>query len=150
LNLKNKKMETQIIINSTHNKDGNTSQLIKKLYPNSKSIKLIDYKIELYNYDEKYSDSDEFLSIISEVINYDKIIFATPVYWYSMSSLMKIFFDRITDLIGTQEELGRKLMGKKIEVITTSNGNNLGDNFFLPFKETADYLHLEYIDGKHY
>lgn len=143
-------METQIIINSTHNKDGNTSQLIKKLYPNSKSIKLIDYKIELYNYDEKYSDSDEFLSIISEVINYDKIIFATPVYWYSMSSLMKIFFDRITDLIGTQEELGRKLMGKKIEVITTSNGNNLGDNFFLPFKETADYLHLKYIDGKHY
>lgn len=143
-------METQIIINSTHNKDGNTSQLIKKLYPNSKSIKLIDYKIELYNYDEKYSDSDEFLSIISEVINYDKIIFATPVYWYSMSSLMKIFFDRITDLIGTQEELGRKLMGKKIEVITTSNGNNLGDNFFLPFKETAYYLHLEYIDGKHY
>ncbi|WP_313375554.1 NAD(P)H-dependent oxidoreductase [Chishuiella sp.] len=111
-------METQIIINSTHNKYGNTSQLIKKLYPNSKSIKLIDYKIELYNYDEKYSDNDEFLSIISEVINYDKIIFATPVYWYSMSSLMKIFFDRITDLIGTQEELGRKLMGKKIEVIT--------------------------------
>lgn len=143
-------METQIILNSTLNRDGNTSQLIEKLYPSSKSIKLIDYKIELYNYNEKYSDDDEFLLIINEIIKYDKIIFATPVYWYSMSSLMKIFFDRITDLISSKQELGRKLIGKKVEVITTSNGNNLGDNFFLPFIETANYLHLEYVGGTHY
>ena len=41
-------------------------------------------------------------------------------------------------------------MGKKLQVITSSNGNNLGDSFFLPFIETANYLHLEYVDGKHY
>jgi len=143
-------MEKQIIINSTHNKNGKTSKLIEKLYPNSKSIKLIDYKMELYNYDEIYSEDDEFLKIIHEVLKYDKIIFATPVYWYSMSSLMKIFFDRLTDLIGSEEKIGRQLMGKKVEVITSSNGNHLGENFFLPFMETVNYLHLEYEGGKHY
>ena len=41
-------------------------------------------------------------------------------------------------------------MGKKVRVITSSIGNHLDDNFFLPFIETANYLHLEYIEGKHY
>ena len=67
-----------------------------------------------------------------------------------MSSLMKIFFDRLTDLIGSQETIGRKLMGKKISVITSSIGNHLDENFFLPFIETANYLHLDYLEGTHY
>ena len=140
----------KIIINGSHNRSGKTSELIKQLYPNIPSIILIDHKLEIYNYDEVYSDDDQFLEIINQVINYDEIIFATPVYWYSMSSLMKLFFDRLTDLIGSHQEIGRQLMGKKVTIITTSNGNNLGENFFLPFIETANYLHLDYQHGTHY
>ncbi|MEG1199735.1 MAG: NAD(P)H-dependent oxidoreductase, partial [Algoriella sp.] len=136
--------------NGSLRKNGNTTELIQKIYPNSISIQLIDFKIELYNYDENYTEKDEFLDIINQIIEFDEIVFATPVYWYSMSSLMKIFFDRLTDLIGSQETIGRKLMGKKISVITSSNGNNLGKNFFLPFLETANYLHLDYLQGAHY
>ncbi|MEG0189087.1 flavodoxin family protein [Algoriella sp.] len=143
-------MNKQIIINGSLRKNGNTTELIQKIYPNSISIQLIDFKIELYNYDENYTEKDEFLDIINQIIEFDEIVFATPVYWYSMSSLMKIFFDRLTDLIGSQETIGRKLMGKKISVITSSNGNNLGKNFFLPFLETANYLHLDYLQGAHY
>jgi multimeric flavodoxin WrbA len=143
-------MGQQIIINGTHNTNGNTSQLIERIYPNTPSIKLLNYHIELYNYDEKYSEKDQFLDIVHQLLDADEIIFATPVYWYSMSSRLKIFFDRMTDLIGTNEKIGRKLMGKKMSVITTSNGNNLDENFFLPFIETANYLHLEYVEGKHY
>ena len=143
-------MGQQIIINGTHNTNGNTSQLIERIYPNTPSIKLLNYHIELYNYDEKYSEKDQFLDIVHQLLDADEIIFATPVYWYSMSSRLKIFFDRMTDLIGTNKKIGRKLMGKKMSVITTSNGNNLDENFFLPFIETANYLHLEYVEGKHY
>ncbi|WP_413533882.1 flavodoxin family protein [Empedobacter brevis] len=143
-------MNKQIIINGSHNKNGNTTKLIQELYPEATSIELIDYTIELYNYNETYSDQDQFLDIINQMIEFDEIIFATPVYWYSMSSLMKIFFDRLTDLIGSQEKTGRKLMGKKGKVITISNGNNLQDNFFLPFENTMNYLHIDYLEGKHY
>ena len=143
-------MNKQIIINGSHNRNGDTTKLIQEIYPEIASLKLIDYTIEIYNYDETYSDKDQFLEIINQIIEFEEIIFATPVYWYSMSSLMKIFFDRLTDLISSQETIGRKLMGKKVRVITSSIGNHLDDNFFLPFIETANYLHLEYISGKHY
>ena len=143
-------MNKQIIINGSLRKNGNTTELIQKIYPNQTSIQLIDFKIELYNYDEIYTEKDEFLDIINQIIEFDEIVFATPVYWYSMSSLMKIFFDRLTDLIGSQETIGRKLMGKKVRVITSSIGNHLDDNFFLPFIETANYLHLDYLEGTHY
>lgn len=143
-------MNKQIIINGSLRKNGNTTELIQKIYPNQASIQLIDFKIELYNYDEIYTENDEFLKIINQLIDCDEIVFATPVYWYSMSSLTKIFFDRMTDLISSQETIGRKLMGKKISVITSSIGNNLGENFFLPFIETANYLHLDYLVGTHY
>ena len=143
-------MNKQIIINGSLRKNGNTTELIQKIYPNQTSIQLIDFKIELYNYDEIYTENDEFLKIINQLIEFDEIVFATPVYWYSMSSLTKIFFDRMTDLISSQETIGRKLMGKKISVITSSIGNHLDDNFFLPFIETANYLHLDYLQGTHY
>ena len=143
-------MNKQIIINGSLRKNGNTTELIQEIYPNQTFIQLIDFKIELYNYDEIYTENDEFLKIINQLIEFDEIVFATPVYWYSMSSLMKIFFDRLTDLIGSQETIGRKLMGKKISVITSSIGNHLDENFFLPFIETANYLHLDYLEGTHY
>ena len=143
-------MNKQIIINGSHNRNGDTTELIQEIYPEIACLKLIDYTIEIYNYDETYSDKDQFLEIINQIIEFEEIIFATPVYWYSMSSLMKIFFDRLTDLISSQETIGRKLMGKKVRVITSSIGNHLDDNFFLPFIETANYLHLDYLEGTHY
>jgi len=143
-------MKNTIIINGSHNRLGNTTQLLSKIYPDLEVIYLADHSIELYNYSETYSKNDEFLAIINQLLKYDTIIFATPVYWYSMSSLMKIFFDRLTDLIGSASPIGRQLIGKKVKVITSSNGNHLGDDFFLPFAATAKYLHLNYMGGKHY
>ena len=94
-------MKNTVIINGSHNRLGNTTQLLSKIYPDLEVIYLADHLIELYNYSETYSKNDEFLAIINQLLKYDTIIFATPVYWYSMSSLMKIFFDRLTDLIGS-------------------------------------------------
>ena len=139
-----------IIINGSHQIGGNTSQLIQKLYPNHKIIHLIDYKIELYNYDEFYSSEDDFISIIKTITQYDEIIFATPVYWYAMSSLLKMFFDRITDLLTSENPLGYQLKNKKVQVITTSNGNHLNDIFFEPIKSTCNYLGMQFINGRHY
>ena len=52
------------------------------------------------------------------ISKYDTIIFATPVYWYSMSGILKVFIDRITDLLTIEKELGRKLRGKKMAVVS--------------------------------
>lgn len=54
-------MNKQIIINSSHNRNGDTTKLIQDIYPEITTLKLIDYTIEIYNYDETYSDKDQFL-----------------------------------------------------------------------------------------
>lgn len=139
-----------IIINGSHHNDGNTSHLIDILYPKIPLINLMDYKIDLYNYNQAYDSDDQFSLIINKIIQYDEIIFATPVYWYAMSSLMKIFFDRLTDLLTSENYLGYELKNKKVQVITTSNGNNLNEIFFEPIKATCDYLGMKFTNGKHY
>ena len=59
------------------------------------------------------------------------------------------FFDRFTDLLTIDKELGRQLRGKKMAVLSCSTGENLESHFWLPFSETAKYLGMEYIANLH-
>lgn len=124
-----------------------TKELIKQskwdlLDLNDNNFSYFDYKHENRN--------DDYLPLIKEIIEkYDTLIFATPIYWYSMSGIIKVFFDRFTDLLTVEKELGRKLRGKKMAVISCSIGDNLGDNFWFPFSETAKYLGMKYIGNMH-
>ncbi|WP_353098058.1 hypothetical protein [Empedobacter brevis] len=41
-------MNKQIIINGSHHRTGKTTELIKEIYPEITSLKLIDFTIEIY------------------------------------------------------------------------------------------------------
>lgn len=113
-------------------------------------MNLSDFQISEFDYEHKNS-SDDFLKIINKVVdNYDYIIFATPIYWYSMSGIMKTFFDRLTDLLTIEKETGRKLRGKKVGVLTSSIGDNMENDFWLPFEKTFEYLGMELIMKRHF
>ena len=143
-------MRTVIIIGSSRN-NGETYKISKKLAAinNWDLINLNDYKISHFDYTHK-NETDDYLVLMKNITEkYDVIIFATPVYWYSMSGIMKVFFDRFTDLLTIKKEIGRKLRTKKMAVITSSTGNNLGEHFWLPFSETAKYLGMEFLGGLH-
>jgi len=143
-------MKTLILIGSSRN-DGDTRSLTNVLIKKTKwdLINLNDYKFSYFDYEHK-NVNDDYLKLMRQIINqYDTFIFATPVYWYSMSGIMKVFFDRITDLLTIEKELGRKLRGKNMAVISCSTGNNLGNTFWLPFTKTAKYLGMNYIGNVH-
>lgn len=143
-------MNTVIIIGSSRN-DGETQKIVDKLtiLKNWDVINLNDYKISYFDYSHK-NKTDDYIQLMKKICkNYDVLIFATPVYWYSMSGIMKVFFDRITDLLTIEKEIGRKLQNKKMAVITSSIGDNLGNQFWLPFSKTADYLGMEFLGGLH-
>jgi len=134
-------MKSVIIVGSSR-KNGDTGELTKKLVELSgyDTINLLDYNIAHFDYDYKNTD-DDFLPLMEKLINnYEHFIFVTPVYWYSMSGVLKVFFDRFTDVLTIKKELGRNLRGKSMSVITTSIGNNLGDTFWIVFQETATYI----------
>ena len=143
-------MKKVIIVGSSRN-DGDASNLTKRLIEKSKwdLINLNDYEFSYFDYEHK-NRNDDYLNLMREIVKkYETLIFITPVYWYSMSGIMKVFFDRFTDLLTIEKELGRKLRGKKMAVISCSIGENLGQSFWLPFSETAKYLGMEYIGNSH-
>ena len=143
-------MKKVVIVGSSRN-DGDTLNLTNQLIEKSKwnIINLNDYKFSYFDYKHK-NRNDDYLNLIKEIVEkYDTMIFVTPVYWYSMSGIMKVFFDRFTDLLTIEKKLGRKLRGKKMAVISCSIGENLGEHFWLPFSETANYLGMEYIGNTH-
>lgn len=141
----------KIIILGSSRKDGDTKKKVDELVKISSWdwLDLNDYNISYYDYEHKNLD-DDYLNLMRQIIaNYDVLIFATPVYWYSMSGIMKVFFDRITDLLDSEKDLGRKLRGKSMAALSCSVGDNLGENFWLPFSETARYLGMNYLGNIH-
>ena len=141
----------KIIILGSSRRYGQTKKAVEKLKSLSDFdvLDLNDYNISYYDYEHK-NENDDYLNLIQNIIsNYDILIFATPVYWYSMSGIMKVFFDWTTDLLDNEKELGRKLRNKSIAVLSSSIGDHLGDAFWLPFIETAKYLGMNYIGNIH-
>ncbi|OJJ13894.1 FMN reductase [marine bacterium AO1-C] len=146
----NSSSQTVIIQGSARN-DGNTAQTVQELIRQTDwdLINLNDYQFSHYDYAHE-NQGDDFLPLMRKIIaHYDTFVFATPVYWYSMSGLMKMFFDRITDLLTIEKPLGRQLRGKNMAAISSSGGNDLGDTFWLPFSESAQYLGMQYLGNVH-
>lgn len=144
-------MSKTIIIQGSARSIGNTSNIIKHL-SSKLQFDLVDLKTKNFSgYDYSFKNADDdFLPLAANLINnYDKFIFATPVYWYSMSGLMKNFLDRFSDLLGPHKELGRKLRGKSIGVISCSGDNDIQEAMYMPFKESAKYLGMTYLGEVH-
>lgn len=143
-------MKKVVIIGSSAH-DGQTRKAVDLLrsFTVFELIDLNDFNIGYYDYRHTKAD-DDFIPLMRKIIDsYDTLIFATPVYWYSMSGIMKVFFDRITDLLDNEKDLARKLRTKNMAVLTSSVGDHLGEDFWLPFKATANYLGMKYLADLH-
>lgn len=144
-------MNKAVILQGSARSFGDTYKIVNHLASkcNYAVIDLNTKVISQYDYEYKNA-GDDFMDVITEVItNYDTIIFATPVYWYTMSGIMKAFFDRISDVIRTEKDLGRQLRGKHMAMISTSNSPDLVKGFNMPFVESANYLGMHYLGDIH-
>jgi multimeric flavodoxin WrbA len=131
---------------------GDTAKLVQEIARQTQwdVIDLREYEISYYDY-HHLNREDDFLPLMRQILDqYDTFLFATPVYWYAMSGIMKVFFDRITDLLTIEKELGRRLRGKNMAAISCSNGNNLEEYFWMPFRESAHYLGMNYLGDAHF
>lgn len=89
-----------VIYGSTRS-NGNTEILTKQAVENIKvdSIYLNDFNIDSIE-DKRHDEEgfpiveDDYDALLSRMMQHDTFIFATPIYWYSMSGQMKNFVDR--------------------------------------------------------
>jgi multimeric flavodoxin WrbA len=136
-----------LIVVASARRNGNTMQAARQLQAElgADVVDLLDLNIGPFRYDQDYPESDDFLDFIEvKLLKYSSVVFASPVYWYSMSGGMKTFFDRMSDLLKSRKELGRQLRGKEMSILSCSGDDEVFPSFFLPFRLSADYLGMTY------
>ncbi len=133
------------ILGSSRN-DGDTSTLAQAVFshlPDAQLINLNDYAIAPYHYHHRHRH-DDFINIATLMSEAKTIVFASPVYWYSMSGQMKIFFDRLTDLTEIYKPVGKSLKNKTAFLIATGGTAKPPAAFEPPFAETARYFDMHW------
>lgn len=140
-----------VIIQGSSRSNGDTHRVVQYL-KDRMTCDWVDLKpLQIGHFDYEFGNQeDDFLPLIRRLIaEYDTFIFATPVYWYTMSGIMKVFFDRISDLLKIDKALGRQLRGKQMGVVSCASDADLKKGFYMPFVESANYLGMTYFGQVH-
>ena len=140
-------MNKTIAVIGSSRRNGNTGKLIDWI-AEELNIEVVDLglkNISPFDYDHKNID-DDFLPLMNLLMNYDNIIFVSPVYWFAMSAQMKVFIDRLSDFLSIEalKDRGRKLRGKVAYVVSTSASDEVDDSFIYGLTNTFKYLGFEY------
>ena len=131
---------------------GNTGQFMDRIAAEL-GIEVVDLaalRLAPYDYEHR-NRGDDFEPLMKRVLEFDHVIFASPVYWYSVSPPMKIFLDRISDFLDLPELLdqGRRLRGKTGWVVCTSIYDEVPASFLGSFRDTFDYLGMRFGGAGH-
>ncbi|NER14341.1 FMN reductase [Leptobacterium flavescens] len=143
-------MAKGVIIQASSRSNGNTAKIVSLLQEHT-SFDIIDLNEKKINhFDYELKNEDDFNGLFKEIVNnYQTIVFATPVYWYSMSGLLKVFLDRISDFLFEEKETGRKLRGMNMALISCGSDKEAIASFNRPFTESANYLGMNYLGDVH-
>jgi len=142
---------TPVAVLGSARKDSNTAIVLQRLIA-ERVCDIVDLRIcsiSPYNYEHSYPDGDQFTSIIRRVVRAPVTIIATPVYWYSYSTPMKIFIDRFSDLLSFQKELGRQLRGRKFALVSSSAEPRPDKTLVEAFSRFCDFLGLTFVGCAH-
>jgi multimeric flavodoxin WrbA len=145
-------MVNAIALFASSRRNGNTGRLIDRI-ATELAIEVVDLsekRISAYDYEHR-NRNDDFEPLLRRVLAFDQIIFATPVYWYAVSPVMKVFLDRISDFLELPDLLGegRKLRGKHAHVVCTSIYDAAPASFLAAFIDTFDYLGMHFAEVAH-
>lgn len=109
-----------LAINGSSRDQGNTEFMLKLLLQGVEAniLDLRKYNIEpiidqRHDLNGFQSVQDDYDTVISQVIDHDLLIFATPLYWYGMSGRMKNFVDRWSQSLRDIRYDFRKIMSEK-------------------------------------
>lgn len=145
MNTIGEKVRSVTVIIGSARSDGNTAALVQHLSAQlgrqTMVCDLSKLTIKPFEYG-RHDDRDDFRTVVAMMLQSDHIVFATPVYWYSMSAALKIFFDRLTDLLHDPNDRisGRTLAGRNVWLIATGTDESLPPGFDVPFAQTAGYF----------
>jgi len=143
-------MSTPLIIMGSSRSDGDTAGVVNTLasLSGAEVLDLASLSFSDYDYEARNLD-DDFLPAVRRLLDkHQQLILASPVYWYTMSALMKRFLDRISDCLRVDKDTGRQFRGKHLAALSVSNDVQ-PPAWGTPFALSADYLGMHYLGDHH-
>lgn len=144
-NVSNQKLKIKsCIISASSNPDSHCAKLATELLPHAKHIDITKKNIGFFNYKNENAN-DDFKDVITDMLEHDLIVLASPVYWYTISGQMKVFLDRWTDILMFYKEIRPKFKMKYFALISTYSGNQGFTEETV--KLTGEYMGMHYLGG---
>ena len=102
-------MVLPLVILGSARPDGDTRRAVDIAFAPGMAdiVTLAEHHIGGYDYAHANAE-DEFGAVADAMHAADRIVLATPIYWYAMSAPLKIFFDRLTDLTENRKAQGKR------------------------------------------
>jgi multimeric flavodoxin WrbA len=92
---------------------------------------------------------DDMQLLYPKVREADAVVYASPIYWFTISAQVKLFMDRCYALGGDEIE-DHALAGKRIGIVLTYEGDDPFDsgaiNAIRTFQDTFSYIPAEIVD----
>ncbi|WP_040949453.1 flavodoxin family protein [Gorillibacterium massiliense] len=147
-------MKIAVIYGGTR-RGGNTELLAEAAVAglNAERIFLMDHTIrpieDLRHSEGGFHDvDDDYNAIIDHVMEHDILLFATPIYWYGMSGLMKNFIDRWSQTLrdANRPSFREQLKGKMAYVVAVGGDQPRlkGLPLVLQFQHIFDFFGTSY------
>ncbi|WP_312097644.1 flavodoxin family protein [Niallia sp.] len=148
-------MKSIVVIDGGTRPDGNTATLtdqaliglsVEKILLRDHTINPI---IDMRHHSDGFQDrEDDYNTIIDQILAYDILIFSTPIYWYSMSGLMKNFVDRWSQSLrdSNYPDFKAKMAAKKAYVIAVGGDNPhvKGLPMIQQFQHIVDFMGIDF------
>lgn len=125
-------LKTLVLLGSTR-KNGNSEWLAHEAVKETEftTVALADLSIQAI-VDQRHEDGgfthikDDYDHLVELMLSHERIIFATPLYWYGMSGPMKDFFDRWSQYLRDDRFQLKAELQKKENYVIISGGKDAG------------------------
>jgi multimeric flavodoxin WrbA len=154
-----------MIVNGSPRKNGNSAILAEQVAAGAEAAGAEVESLSLHGMDIQPCDAcdacqgvadldcvieDDMQALYSGVRDADAIVYASPIYWFTVSAQMKLFMDRCYGLGGESDDPAEHaLAGKRIGVVLTYGGDDPFDsgavNAIRTFQDMFNYIPAEIV-----
>lgn len=101
-------MSKILFMNASPNKDGSTVHIASYLLKDNDydTMEMSDYNVSQFG---AVRDNDQIKDMLNTIKDYDTLVIGTPVYFYTVSGILKTFIDRLYLLEEAEILKGKKL-----------------------------------------
>ncbi|MBO9130368.1 flavodoxin family protein [Bacillus sp. 165] len=142
------------VLHGSSRNEGNTEYLANVMTKGQEVTNFLLRNLEILPINDKRHDKegfqpmhDTYETMIKQVLEHDILVFATPIYWYGMSGVMKDFVDRWSQSLRDADIQFKERMSQKKAFVILVGGDKpkiKGLPLILQFQNIFDFVGISF------